>query len=48
MIILTIKYIIEMDLLKSDETKSLEEAEIDEMTPLKTELTHEGSEKSNV
>ena len=45
-IIQTIKhfqYIIEMDVLKSDENKTLDD-EIDEMTPLKTELTDEGEE----
>ena len=30
-----------MDVLKSDENKTLDEEEIDEMTPLKTELTDE-------
>ena len=33
-----------MDVLKSDENKTLDEEEIDEMTPLKTELTDEGEE----
>ena len=37
-------HFIEMDVLKSDENKTLEDDEIDEVTPLKTELTDEGEE----
>ena len=33
-----------MDVLHSDENKTLHDVEIDEMTPLKTELTDEGEE----
>ena len=33
-----------MDVLKSDENQTLDDEEIDEMTPLKTELTDEGEE----
>ena len=33
-----------MDVLKADENKTLQDIEIDEMTPLKTELTDEGEE----
>ena len=33
-----------MDVLKSDENKTLEDEEIDEMSPLETELTDEGEE----
>ena len=33
-----------MDVLKSDENKTLDDEEIDEMTPLKTELKDEGEE----
>ena len=33
-----------MDLLKSDEDKTLEDLEINEVTPLKTELTDEGED----
>ena len=33
-----------MDVLKSDENKTLEDDEIDEITPLNTELTDEGKE----
>ena len=33
-----------MDVLKSGENKTLEDEEIDEITPLKTELTDEGEE----
>ena len=36
--------IIEMDVLKSDENKTLEDEEIEEITPLDTELTDEGKE----
>ena len=37
-------YITEMDVFKSDENKTVEDVEIDEVTPLKTELTDEGDE----
>ena len=38
-------YIIEMDVLHSDEIKTLPDVEIDEMTPpLKTKKTYEGEE----
>ena len=42
----TLNNIIEMDVLKSDENKTLEDEEIDEVTPLclETELTDEGDE----
>ena len=33
-----------MDVLKADENITLHDIEIDEMTPLKTELTDEGEE----
>ena len=33
-----------MDVLKADENKTLHDIEIDEMPPLKTELTDEGEE----
>ena len=33
-----------MDVLNSDENKTVEGVEIDEMTPLKTERTDEGDE----
>ena len=33
-----------MDVFKSDENKTVEDEEVDEMTPLKTELTDEGDE----
>ena len=33
-----------MDVLKSDEKKTLGDTEIDEMTPLQTELNDEGDE----
>ena len=38
------QYLIEMDVLHSDENKTLHDVEFDEMTPLKTELTDEGYE----
>ena len=34
----------EMEILKSDENKTIQDAETDEMTPLQTELTNEGEE----
>ena len=40
----TLNIIKDMDVLKSDENKTLEDEEIDEMTPLNTELTDEGEE----
>ena len=33
-----------MDVLKSDENETLHDEEIEEMTPLETELTDEGEE----
>ena len=33
-----------MDVFKSEENKTVEDVEIDEVTPLKTELTDEGDE----
>ena len=37
-----------MDVFKSDENNTVEDEEIDEMTPLKTELTDEGDETTNI